>query len=149
MRRILPYTAYIVITLSILIALVFGYWVSQDEDVLEIKNQPTPVRTIREHPTANGVIILLVDYCKRTSAVGEVTTSFVSPATEIFLPTYVDKQDPVCQKTEVPVLIPPQVVPGTYHIHYRVEYKINPIKQSVIEFDSQPFEITESQARDK
>ncbi len=149
LRRIGTYISYGIILVAAAMAILFGYWLSQPEDVLVIKNSPTPVRTIREHPMANGVVILKVDYCKMSSAKGEVRPSFVSSSTEILLPKYEDKQDANCQVAEVPVLVPPQVVPGKYHIHYRILYDINPIKNNVeVEFDSKEFEITAEQVKD-
>lgn len=115
------------------------YWSFQNEDVLQVKNSPFPVRTIREHPTANGVIILSVDLCKQTSAVGRVRTSFVSQSRDILLPISEDRGPKGCNKVEVPVLIPSDTPADTYRVKFHVDYKINPLKTVVEEFESEPF----------
>lgn len=133
--------AYVALGFVILVVGLFAYWSLAGSDVLEIKNEPVPVRTIRPKPKADGILFLNVDYCKKVSASGRVRTSFVGASRETFLPVYEDKQPPVCQKVEVPVPIPHDMAPGKYHLHYRVVYKINPIKEVVEEFNSSEFEV--------
>jgi hypothetical protein len=122
---------------------IFLYWSASGSDVLEIKNTPVPVRTIREHPTAEGVVILHVDYCKNVTATGRVRTSFYNSSREVFLPVSTDYQQPGCYDVEVPVLIPKDIPPGTYRVKFRVIYQVNPIKQVIEEFDSKPFQVVE------
>lgn len=122
---------------------IFLFWSFQDGDVLEVKNTPVPVRTIREHPQADGVVILNVDYCKKLDATGRVRTSFVSDSREIFLPAGEDKQAPECGKREIPVIIPHDIAPDVYKVRFRIEYEVNPIKTVFEEFDSLPFEVVE------
>jgi hypothetical protein len=117
-------------------------WALQPSDVLVIKNSPFPTRTIREHPTANGVVFLQIDYCKKVQAEGRVRTSFVSDSREVFLPIAYDNQAPTCQNTEIPVKLPKDLPPDSYKVKYRVEYKVNPLKQREIEeFESKEFEV--------
>lgn len=129
-----------------LLALAVGlllYWVYQPKRVLEIKNQPVPIRTIREHATADGVVILKVDYCKNVKAEGRTRLSFVSASREIFLPTSIDRQDPQCAVAEIPILLPHDIPADTYHIHFRVQYQINPLRSVIEEFDSGSFEVVD------
>lgn len=142
--NIIAYAALVFVSLMIGVC---AYWALSETDVLEIKNSPVPVRTIREHPEADGVVILKVDYCKKIRATGKVRTSFVGESREVFLPVAEDKQPPQCnagqlQPIEVPVLIPKDLSPGNYHIHFRITYDINPVRNGVVEeFDSQQFEV--------
>lgn len=121
----------------------YVYWVVQAQDVLEIKNAPVTVRMIKDTPQVKGVVVLHVDYCKKVDADGQVRISFVSDSTEVFLPVSTDRGEPVCREADVPILIPENITPDTYHVHFRVEYQVNPIKDVIEEFDSQPFEIVE------
>lgn len=118
---------------------VFIYWSFANENALEIKNQPFPVRTIRNHTAPNGVVILSVDYCKNTKAVGRVRTSFVSSTREVLLPVSEDKQGKGCVKTEVPILVPKDITPDTYKIKFYTTYKVNPFKTVTSEFESKEF----------
>lgn len=144
-RRPLKVAMFITIGLLMLGVITVGllaFWTLAPDDVLTVKNNPVPVRTIRDHPKAGGVAILDVNYCKNIKATGTVRPSFISTDREIFLPTYQEKQDPVCREVEVPVLIPRDIPPGMYHVHFRVTYNVNPLKSAIIEtLDSKPFEV--------
>jgi len=132
----------------IIIAAAIGlmaYWAVQPSDPLTIKNAPFPARTIRKEPTADGVIILTVNYCKNSNASGTVRTSFVSESREIFLPTAAEHIPKGCQSMEVPVIVPKDIVPDTYKIKFTITYKINPLKTAEVKtFESQPFQIAAS-----
>lgn len=122
----------------------FLYWSFMPNDVLKVNNSPVPVRTIREHPTADGVVILKVDFCKNVDAVGRVRISFTSPSREVFLPVSEDKQPPICEVRELPILIPHELPAGTYKIKFSITYKVNPIKTVIEEFESLDFTVDET-----
>jgi len=117
------------------------YWAVAAGDVLEVKNSPVPVRTIRPHAQANGVVILKTDFCKKVNATGRVRVSFVSTSREVFLPISEDKSPPRCETTELPIIIPKDIAPDTYVVKFRVTYQVNPLKSVIEDFDSQPFEV--------
>lgn len=143
--RLGNYIIYVALIILALAVSVFLYWSFQPSDVIDIHRVPIPVRTIREHPTADGVVILDLDYCKKVSATGRVRVSFVNSSREIFLPAGVDKQPPLCAHQEFPVLIPHDIPAGRYKVRFRSQYQINPIKSTVEEFDSLEFEVAESE----
>ena len=121
---------------------VFIYWAVQPTDILNIKNSPFPTRTIREHPTAGGVIILTVDFCKNVDIDGKLRVSYVSDSREIFLPIGDERGHTGCAQVELPVIIPKDIPADTYKIKFRATYDINPLKQDVIEeFESKPVEV--------
>ncbi len=122
--------------------IVLFHWAIVDENVLVVKNSPFPVRTIREHPTANGVVLLNVDLCKNTDAKGSVRTSFVSETREVFLPLAEENIPKGCFNRELPVLIPKDLAPDTYKIKFRVTYDLNPLKKGIVdEFESKEFTV--------
>ena len=115
-------------------------WALKSDDVIKVNNAPFPVRTIRDHPMANGVVILEIDLCKKTSKRGRVRTSFVSSSREIFLPLADENMSKGCIKREIPVIIPEDTPPGTYKIKFRAIYDLSPLKKGIIsEFESQEF----------
>lgn len=142
-KRALAYFAYFALGVISVILLVLGFWTFGARDVLEINNAPVPVRTILPNATADGIIVLRVDYCKKVKATGKVRTSFVSKTREIFLPANIDTQAPECyigdKAREIPIFIPHEIEPGEYKIHFRVAYQVNPLKSVIEEFDSKPF----------
>jgi hypothetical protein len=114
-------------------------WAVASEQVLTVNKQPFPTRTIREHPTAGGVVFLTADFCKNEDVKGELRTSFVSETREVFLPISREMSEKGCRTVELPVLIPKDIEPDTYRIKMRITYDINPLKQNVVqEFYSYP-----------
>lgn len=134
--------AYVVLALAAIVIGIVGFWSIQPNNVLNIKNAPVPIRTIHLEAHPAGVVILKYDYCKNISVNGTIRTSFVGDASEIFLPLAEDKTDKMCADgLEVPYLVPPQIVTGTYHLHFKATYILNPLKTVVQEWDSQPFDV--------
>lgn len=143
-RNILSIVLIVLLLLSALVMARILFWAAEPTNVLDIKNAPVPVRTIREHPTADGVVILKIDYCKNNDSEGKVRTSFVSSSREIFLPQSEDKQAATCTVAELPILIPHDTPADTYRVKFRVEYNLNPVKSQVVEeFESLPFVVAE------
>lgn len=138
-KQIFTYLSLIILTV---IVARFVIWSFQSSEVLQIKNSPVPVKTVTGVPESKGIIFMKIDYCKKIKATGEVRVSFVGKSVERFLPKSIDKQDPTCKVVDLPILIPVDLPPGNYHVHFRTSYDINPIKQDIItEFDSKDFEV--------
>lgn len=120
--------------------LVFFSWAWESENVLQVNNEPFPVRTIRTHPEPGGVVFLNIDLCKHTDTEGTLRTSFVSQTREVFLPLQAEGMEYGCSIREIPVAIPSDIEPDTYRVKFRVQYNLNPLKQRVIdEFKSSEF----------
>jgi hypothetical protein len=69
--------------------------------------------------------------------------SFVSDKTEIFFPVVKERSLRECKTIDAPVILPPQITPGTYHLKFRVTYQVNPLKSVVITWESENFEVVE------
>lgn len=118
------------------------YWASASDKIITVNNEPFPVRTIREHPTAGGVVFIKVDLCKATDVEGDLRTSFISTAREVFLPLSREQLEKGCFVREIPVLIPNDLPAGTYKVKFSIKYNLNPLKQGVFdEFESKEFEV--------
>lgn len=120
-------------------------WSIADTNVLQVKNAPFPVRTIRQHAESGGVVILSIDLCKITNVPGTVRTSFVSQTREVFLPLSTERIQKGCLKQEIPVLVPKDLPADTYKIKFRATYNLNPLKRGIVsEFESKSFDIDPS-----
>lgn len=125
------------------------YWSFQDEKVITVNNEPFPVRTVREHATANGVVILKVDFCKHYNLDGDLRVSFVNTDHEVFLPVTRERSEKGCKVTEFPIIVPTVIEKGHYKIKFRATYDLNPIKRNIVdEFLSKDFLIDEDTATD-
>ncbi len=120
---------------------IFLIWSFARTDVLVINNNPFPARLVKDGTgKTGGIVFLETDYCKNVDVVGKLRMSYVSETTEDLLPVTDEKLPVGCNKTNVPVVIPVKLIPGTYKIKFRVSYDVNPIRQSIVnEFESQPF----------
>lgn len=138
---------FIIASALIAIAISLGIlltWALQSEDVLNVKQSPIPVRTVRDTPTGDGVVILNLDYCKNANIEGDMRISFVSTTREQFLPIVKERSAPGCSKTESPILIPKDLPADEYQIKIRVTYDVNPLKQKIIEeFKSETININQ------
>lgn len=132
----------IAIVLFLIMACFFGvvyYWTLTPDHVLVVNNEPMPVHPNPTKPET--AIFVHFDYCKTYAATGTVRVSFISNKTEIFQPTYQDTQPKQCLKVDAPLLLPPQVVPDVYRVHYHVVYDANPLRKITDDFYSKPFTI--------
>lgn len=126
----------LVVTALVIVAICLGIilsWALSSDDVLEVKEVPIPTRTIRDHPTAGGVVILNVDYCKKVEIEGTLRVSYVSATREVFLPIGKERAPKGCQKIELPILIPKDIPADTYEIKLRAVYNLNPLRQGIVE----------------
>jgi len=137
-KRINRFVVLALMIIAIGLGIMF-YWATRSEQPITLNQDPFPTRTIRDHPTAGGVVYLTADYCKHTSAEGDLRISFVSESRETFLPLTKERSDMGCHKTELVVLIPENIEPDTYRIKLALTYDINPLKQNVTQqFHSKP-----------
>ncbi len=122
-------------------------WSLQSDNVITLNKQPIPTRTIREHPTAGGVVILTIDMCKNVAVEGVARMSFVSESREIFLPNGPERTPQGCRVVEFAVLIPKDIPADTYRIKIRTVHDVNPLKRGIVnEFFSTPVVIDKETA---
>lgn len=107
------------------------YWAATSNEPITLNQAPLPVRTIREHPTAGGVVFLRTDYCKTTNATGKLRISFISETQEIFLPMAQEISKKGCHNRELAILIPNDIRADTYRVKMRITYQLNPLKKNV------------------
>lgn len=130
--------AYVFFSVLVVLMGVLLYWAIYPTEVLRINKLPVPV-TIPENIKSGRILMLKFDYCKYTPAEGVVERTLVSDRNVITLPTYKDQSAPGCDVIDVPTILPYTIIEQKYHIHYKVTYQVNPLREIVEEFDSAPF----------
>lgn len=126
----------------LVIAICFGWiiisWLVQPSRILAIYNEPIP--EVRADIKSGDTVIFIINYCKLVNAKGIVNWYIVGNSSVTFLPSYVDNTPKSCNKNLLdPVIVPPQLKPGTYYIVWQVTYPVNPLKQDYVEFRSRDF----------
>jgi hypothetical protein len=142
-ERFAHIVVWVILAVACLVILRLVTWGTAPTDVIEVKNAPVPVRTIRPVAQADGVVFLDVDFCKKTDAVGRLRMSFVNErrSREVFTPVAEERQKAACERRELAIAIPHDISTDTYHVHFRIEYQLNPLKRVVEEFDSKDFKV--------
>lgn len=134
------YIALCIIGLAIFVGGLFIFWSVQPSTILVIKNNPVPATV----GILNGdrEVSAKVNYCKTTHSTGVFTYDFISKSTDIAAPSTEVTSPKEC-KDGAPLVIPvpKQAVADTYRIHFTVTYKINPIKTTVVQWDTQDFKV--------
>lgn len=129
--------------LSLLIAfLTVGlalFWIIYPYNPLVVKSavvDPNKVET-------GDAIFLTIDYCKR-AGVGERVNRYLQGNNKVIQLPPVDLEANTsrgCNKVEIPIRLPDDIIPDLYKLHYVVDYKVNPIRTETIEFYSEEFEV--------
>jgi hypothetical protein len=129
----------LVLGITAIALIIYLYWLFQIGTVLEIKNNPVPVRpkTI-DH---DQYIILHYDYCKYSNTEGTVESSLVSKTTVLPLPTLEDTTKKACHSFDAPYPLPGQAPSETYHYKFKACYPLNPVKTVCTEWESKEFVI--------
>lgn len=130
---------YPALVLLAIMAVVVFYWNVQPTDVIKPNNAPYPVRPIKVDP--GGVEVVTVDYCKLQSKNGSVQIRFVGKKSMTTTVRYPERQTKGCNKANIPILLPAQLVHDTFYIEFNSIYKINPITTVTEVSKSQDFTI--------
>lgn len=131
---------YVILGFIFAILMLIAYWTFAPVDVLEIKKLPVPV-TDPQNIRSGRLVILEFDYCKYHNFTGSVERQLVSERLVLDLPSYKDHTPKSCGQISAPIILPYTVATQKFHIHYKVTYRVNPIKTVVEEFDTVEFEI--------
>jgi hypothetical protein len=136
---------WIVVACLFIIAIgigIFLRWSFQSEQVLQVNNEPFPIRSVAPVIQGGDVVILNVDFCKNQAVNGQLRISFVSSTREVFLPISNETGEKRCQQTEFPLIVPKDIPNDTYRVKFRATYELNPLKKGIVEeFESKPFKV--------
>lgn len=129
----------VIIAAIYFIGIVF-YWYIVPYSILEIKNSPVPV--VPKEVNGLRYVTAIFDYCKNVEVEGKIEIALVSDKTKLELPSSHETTKKGCKSDfEVPLPIPPHASTDTYHYHYIVTYKPNPLRTIVVEFDTEAFKV--------
>lgn len=134
--------AYGALGLTVVCLAVFSYWSFYPYKPLEVLNSPVPIRPPTIESGRDKVVIATLKGCKNGSIIPTVTRTLIGQGAVIMTPSYPGVLSQGCSTLDQAIIIPPFVTPGTYHWHWRVAYKVNPIRTMAVEYDSQDFTIT-------
>lgn len=134
------YVSAFVLLLAFMSVGVFYYWTFFPDKILEVKELPVPV-TKPQNIESGRILILKFDYCKHADVKGIVESSLVSDRNVVILPSYKEETPVGCKKIDAPMILPYTVITQKYHVHYKITYQVNPIREVVVEFDSAEFEL--------
>lgn len=138
-ERILFNISFFITVFVIILLVIMGLWAVQPSRILTIYNEPIPV--VSDGAKAGTPTIFQIKYCKTVGLVGQVNWYIVGNNAVTLLPSYRDYTKTSCGTVLDPVIIPKQLVPGTYYIVWQVTYPINPLKSDYTEFRSRDFDV--------
>lgn len=143
MRRILYILGIIAIGFAFLLLAYFSYLLFYPFRVIDVK-QPLRVVTKQVRPGSNFEYI--VDYCKYGDYPASVVRSINCIETDGRLfsyqyPAVATVTLPGCRQTHVIVPIPLSAKPGMCTLVTKPTYQVNPVRQTGITSQSEPFQI--------
>lgn len=141
-EKLLQYFSYLLGLAAVIIAALIIYWSTQSPTAFTIYNNPFPVMVHSFDPSKDSqrIVVLHLNYCKKTRSPGVVVAKLVGPVSIIFLPLPNDPGNPpMCGDADFPLPLSARLSPGTYHFEFTINYRINPLKDQMVSFKSQNF----------
>lgn len=125
----------IVAILTLISFLAIEYW-----PITIIRANQQPYKVLTKKVKIGSQLVYVVDACKYVKATAAVSRAYVDglryPSIESL-----DNIVVGCKKTNVSVLIPNYIVPGTYHLELNVRYRINALRTDSYQFLTEDFEV--------
>lgn len=138
----MPLVGYTMLVFIFGLLAVFYYWSFYPYKPLEVLNSPVPIRPPTVQSGKDQVVIATLRGCKNGKAIPTVTRSLIGQGSVIMTPSYPGVLSKGCSTLDQAIIVPSFVTPGVYHWHWRVVYKVNPIRTETVQYDSQNFQIT-------
>jgi len=129
--------------LLFLVLVAFGYVIYLMVFPLEVfKPNIQPYKIMNENKTVKigDNVIYQVDACKFMDISAISRRSFVN-AIEINLPPKETSVVKGCNKTQMLVQVPNEIIPGTWHLEINIEYKINPLRSKIYHLKTENFQV--------
>jgi hypothetical protein len=141
MKKILNYISGFTIVLSFVVLAVIGYWKFYPYEPTtfntEIFNVLNPV--VKQ----GGYVVYEVDACKNMNVKPIVEVWFVDSIQYLSAETFAAL--PMgCSVTRIERLVPASLPPGIYYLKLKITYPVNPIRNLVIEKNTEKFRVIKS-----
>ena len=140
--RFLNIASAIILGIALIFILGFGYYLFIDDNPPIVINAPIILDKSSYH--AGEKMIITADICRRTDSGATLYPTFINTDTnQLFdvLPVYVDKLPLGCSISSITVTVPHYLPSGNYVRQVRARYNINFLRDRVVEFTTDPFEI--------
>lgn len=140
MRNLFHWFAFVGYTLTFILLVVIIYWMLFPYKTLVFSDAQFPVqnKVIKQ----GGTLYYISNYCKYTDLSATLTRNFTDGVV-FSTPNETTNRESGCHTITVAVAIPKELPAGNYFLHNRYVYQVNPIREIVIEHDTERFVITE------
>jgi len=124
---------------AVIFLIVVGYWMLYPYKVITFNDSVFPMST--KVAKAGQIVSYKVDYCKTTDLSSSVTREFVNALIYV-TPTTINHRPKGCHVFTMGVVVHKELPPGEYYLHMTYRYKVNPIKEIIVEHNTEKFTVT-------
>ena len=142
--KFLNVVSSIILVIALFFILGFSYYLFIDDNPPIVINGPVLLDKNSYH--AGEKMLITADICRRTDAGAVLSPTFINTTNnQLFdgVPVYVDNIPRGCSVSSIEVTVPHFLPPGIYVRQIRARYDINFLRTRMVEFTTEPFEITE------
>ncbi len=140
-NRLLYFIAGSITVVALFTIALVTYWMIYPTSPLTI-TEPLKVLNPNHEVENGGVLILDAEFCKNTDVSGEVQISLIGKSVTV-LTTVREGLPKGCNHTPTKVQLPVLLNIEDRKVHYKVTYKLNPLRTVVKEFESENFKIVD------
>ncbi len=134
---------YGTVVIFILFASVTYYWLTKEYKLFTFNKV-----TVQKGSISPGeAVVFKYDYCKHVDTPVKTESKLVGTYQVYDRPTMTNSQKKGCYKFDIPVVILEDRNPDTYHFHYTLCSKVNPIREVCEEHISPMFKVATESAR--
>ena len=142
--KLLNTISFIILFIALGFILMFSYYMYIDDNPPIVIN--APITLDKSSYYAGEEMIVTADICRLTDSGAMLYPTFINTDTnQLFdvVPVYVDNLPLGCSISSIAVTIPHFLPKGTYIRRVRARYDVNFLRDRVVEFITEPFEIIE------
>ena len=125
---------------SLVLTVIFVIWLIFPYKVLDIKGDVTPVKGM---VIAGETQYFHFNFCKYSNKQGVASVMLVNSSI-IHFPSYSVSMDKGCYNKTIPLAVPDFAEAGEYKAVYSASYRVNPLREITIIFESLPFRVDDS-----
>lgn len=144
MNKIYLFFSWVAIVFAFIFMGFYIVWAVFPYKIVVFENKPFSI--ITPSVKQGGVVEYTVSDCKYMNVKADVSIKFVNEL--IYTMPTITTNNPIgCHKTTVAILIPKELPIGQYHIEYRFDYQVNPIRNIEIKHSTEEFIVASGEAK--